>query len=60
MSVFGIVPLELIDRKKKDSVLIYIRDLPVEPEDRKRILVDWCKEVGAVLDRDMVEKAGAR
>ena len=58
--VFGMIPIDLIDKKKKDDVLIYIRDLPIEPEDKKRMLVYWCKEVGAVLDRDMVEKAGAR
>lgn len=57
--VFGLIPIDLIDKTKKDSVLIYIRDLPIEPEDKKRILVNWCKEVGAALDRDMVEKAGA-
>jgi len=58
--VWGMIPIDLIDKKKKDSVLIYIRDLPIEAEDKKRILVNWCKETGAALDRDMVEKAGAK
>jgi len=57
--VFGLIPIDLIDKKKKDDVLIYIRDLPIDPRDKKRLLMNWCKEVGAVLDRDMVEKAGA-
>lgn len=57
--VFGMIPIDLIDKKKKDDVLIYIRDLPIDSRDKKRILMNWCKEVGAVLDRDMVEKAGA-
>jgi len=57
--VFGMIPIDLIDKKKKDDVLIYIRDLPIDSRDKKRLLMAWCKEVGAVLDRDMVEKAGA-
>ncbi len=57
--VFGLIPIDLIDKKKKDDVLIYIRDLPIDQRDKKRILMNWCKEVGAVLDRDMIEKAGA-
>jgi hypothetical protein len=57
--VYGMIPVDLLDKDKKDDVIIYIRDLPIPPEDRKRLLVSWCKEVGAVLDRDMVERADA-
>ncbi len=57
--VFGLIPIDLIDKKKKDDVIVYIRDLPIDARDKKRILMSWCKEVGAVLDRDMIEKAGA-
>jgi hypothetical protein len=57
--VYGLVPLSLINKDKKDSVLIYIAGLPIDTRDKKRILVNWCKEVGAALDKDMVKKAGA-
>lgn len=53
------IPIDLLDKDKKDDVILYIHDLPIAPEDRKRVLVQWCKEVGAVLDRDMVERADA-
>jgi len=58
--VYGMIPVDLLDKEKKEDVLIYIRNLPIQPEDRKRVLLYWCKEVGAVLDEDMVKRAGAK
>lgn len=57
--VYGQIPIDLLDRDKKEDVIIYLRDLPIDPRDKKRILVNWCREVGAVLDKDMVERSGA-
>jgi len=58
--VYGMIPVDLLDPDKKEDVLIYIKNLPIQPEDRKRVLLYWCKEVGVALDRDMVKKAGAK
>jgi len=30
--------------------------LPIDPENKKWLLGYWCREVGAVLDKDIVEK----
>ena len=49
-------PLYLLDKNKKDDVIIYIRDLPIAPENKEWLLGYWCKKVGEVLDKDMVEK----
>lgn len=58
--VFGILPLYLIDKKRKDDLLVYLKGLPIDSRDKKIILINWCKEVGAALTREMVEKAGAQ
>lgn len=48
------LPIDLFDPEDKDEVLMLIARYPGDPEDRKRLLVDWCKIVGAVLDEEMV------
>ncbi|MBU2633924.1 MAG: hypothetical protein KJ674_01640 [Nanoarchaeota archaeon] len=53
---FKMFPLYLLDKNKKDDVIIYIRDLPIAPENKEWLLGYWCKKVGEVLDKDMVEK----
>ena len=57
--VFGMIPIDLMDPAKKEDVIIYIRNLPVDPRDRKRVLMNWCREMGVVLDEDMVRRANA-
>ena len=40
-------------------MIIFLRGLPIDREDRKQLLVEWCYLVGAALTRDMVERAEA-
>jgi hypothetical protein len=54
-----VIPVGLMNKDKSDDVVAFIRDLPIDPMDRKRLLVQWCKMVGAALTRDMVERANA-
>jgi hypothetical protein len=51
-----LVYLELndVDVRDRDAVLLAIAAYPGDPEDRKRLLVDWCKVVGAALTEEMV------
>jgi len=57
--LIGVIPTELLDKGKLDDVLLLLARLPIDPEDRKQILVQWCQYVGAALTRDMVERANA-
>lgn len=55
----AVFPVDLLDPDKEDEVLIFLASLPIDPEDRKALLVEWCKYVGAALTRDMIERARA-
>jgi hypothetical protein len=57
--VAEVFPPGLLDREREDDVVVFLRGLPIDPEDRKQLLVEWCHLVGAVLTRDLVERAGA-
>ncbi len=48
------LPANLFDPEDEDEVLMLINQYQGDPEDRKRLLVDWTKIVGAALDEDMV------
>lgn len=56
MSTAILVYLELegVDVDDRDAVLLAIARYPGDPEDRKRLLVDWTKIVGVALDEEMV------
>ena len=43
-----------VDVDDRDAVLLAILRYPGDPEDRKRLLMDWCKITGAALDEEMV------
>ena len=49
------LPADLFDPEDQDEVLLLIALYPGDPEDRKRLLVDWCAIAGAALDEDMVK-----
>lgn len=60
MRLIGVIPTELLDESKLDDVLLLLLRLPVDPEDKKQILVQWCQYVGAALTEEMVRRAGIR
>ncbi len=52
--IMAFLPANLFDPDDEDEVLMLINQYQGDPEDRKRLLVDWCKISGAVLDEEMV------
>ena len=54
-----VFPIDLLDPAREDDMIIFLRGLPIDREDRKQLLVEWCYLVGAALTRDMVERAEA-
>ena len=58
--VVDVFPAELLDPDQVEEVIVFIRDMPVEPEDKKRLIVEWCRYVGAVLSEELVKGVGAR
>lgn len=57
MRALAVFPVDLLDPDREDDVLIFLASLPIDPEDRKALLVEWCKLMGVALTREMVEKA---
>jgi len=57
--VIGVFPPDLLDPDRLDDVLIFLAGLPIDPEDRKQLLVEWCQLMGVILDEDMVKRARA-
>lgn len=54
-AILAYLELEGVDVDDRDAVLLAIAHYPGDPEDRKRLLVDWCKVTGAALDEEMVQ-----
>ncbi|HUW96778.1 MAG: hypothetical protein KKD44_28970 [Proteobacteria bacterium] len=57
MRAIAVFPVDLLDPDRLDDVLIFLAGLPIAPEDRKQLLIEWCQLMGVALTRDMVEKA---
>jgi hypothetical protein len=49
----------LMEIEDLDVLLVLLFDLPIDPREKKYILIQWCQMHGVALDRDMVERAGA-
>ena len=48
-------PEWLLDPKKKEDVLLFLRELPAPPRRRKEALVAWAQFVGIVLTKDDIK-----
>lgn len=57
--VIAVFPVDLLEPDRKDDVIIFLAGLPIHPEDRKQLLLEWCQLMGIAIDRDMVERAKA-
>jgi len=50
-----IIPAALLAEDKWDDFVVFLRALPIDPSDKKYILIQWTKLVGVALTSDMVE-----
>ena len=57
--VTAIVPVEWMTPEHEDDVILLLAGLPVDPEDKKQLITEWCQIVGVALTREMVEAVGA-
>jgi len=49
------IPKELMKKEKLDEVISYIRSLPVSDFVKRDMIVEWCKEVGVKLTKEIVD-----
>ena len=50
-----VFPPWLLTRDRLNDVIIFLRELPVEPKRKKQALVAWTRYVGVALTYEMVE-----
>lgn len=58
MNLVELFPENYFDGAKLDDVVDVIRYMPVPQKYKKYIIVEWCKEVGVPLTKEIVERAG--
>ena len=54
MSRVEVIPAELMDCSKKESVIRWLLDQPCRAIDRKEMYVEWCRANGCELRREDV------
>lgn len=59
-TVVDVFPVELLDPDRQEDVIVLIRDMPIDPEDKKRLITEWCLYVGAVLSEEKVKEVGGK
>jgi len=53
------IPLYLLDPDRKDEFLLWVWGLPIHPEDKKELCLQWAAWVGVKLEEEDYETAGA-
>lgn len=54
-----LVPVALLDAAKDELFADWVRVLPIDPADRKQIIIWWCDLVNVPLTRELVLLSGA-
>jgi len=54
MSGIWVIPKELIDPKKLEEFLSWVKGLPVDLMTKKYILIAWCEETKVKLTADLI------
>lgn len=50
-----IIPGALLAKEKWEDFILFLRPLPIDINDKKYILINWCNIVGVALTHDMVK-----
>ena len=57
--ILAIIPEGWDTPEREDDVILLLAGLPIDPEDKKQLITEWCAIVGVALTREMVEAVGA-
>ena len=55
-----IIPARYLSPEQQEEFLTMLRTLPLDPEDKKLMLLYWCDRLGVKLTAELVKRAGAR
>jgi len=56
MSLYGIIPADLLSPDRKDDIILILADLPIAPRRKKQALVEWGQMMGIGLTKDDFQK----
>jgi len=51
-----ILPPSLLTVDRENEVIMLIQALPIPQQNKKELLIEWCKYVGAALTKEMVDR----
>lgn len=51
----ALIPAALIAKEKWDDFVLFLAQLPIDPNDKKYLLIQWCQLVGVALTHEMVD-----
>jgi hypothetical protein len=51
----ALIPAALIAKDKEDDFILYLKALPIDPNDKKYLIIQWTKLVGVALTHDLVK-----
>jgi len=50
----ALIPAALIAKEKWEDFVLFLRALPIDANDKKYLIIQWCQLVGVALTHDMV------
>jgi len=50
----ALIPAALLAKEKWDDFVLFLQALPIDANDKKYLIIQWCKIVGVALTHDMV------
>lgn len=56
IAMIEVLPPELLTADAKEKVILLLQALPIPQQNKKELLVEWCRYVGVALTKEMVDK----
>ncbi|MEM3554493.1 MAG: hypothetical protein QXU79_01580 [Candidatus Micrarchaeaceae archaeon] len=56
MSFLAYIPPQLLVADREREVILLLQALPIPIQNKKEILIEWCKYTGVALTKEMVDR----
>jgi hypothetical protein len=50
----ALIPAALVAKEKWEDFVVFLKALPIDLNDKKYLIIQWCQLVGVALTHDMV------
>lgn len=58
MSLYELIPKELLTLNEKQTFLLWLKYFPVPWHTKRYLLFDWCEYIGLKITRALLDEAG--